>query len=44
MVRNIKQSAENTYKFGVRVPKSVKQALQFDQEDGNTLWKEAIDK
>ena len=34
----------NNYKFGVRVPKTAKQALQFDKEDGNSLWKEAIDK
>ena len=44
MVQNINQSSNNTYKFGVRVPKTAKQALQFDKEDGNLMWKDAIDK
>ena len=44
MVQNTSQSLNNTYKFGVRVPKTAKQALQFDKEDENSLWKEAIDK
>ena len=26
-----------THKFGIKVPKSVKQAVQFDKENGNTL-------
>jgi len=32
------------YKFGVRVPKSVKEALDLDKANGNTLWAEAIQK
>ena len=31
------------YKFGVRVPNSVKEALELDKENGNTLWFEAIE-
>ena len=44
MVQNTKSSMENTYKFGVRVPKTAKQALQFDKEGGNSLWKGSIEK
>ena len=33
-----------THKFGIRVPKSVEQALRFDQENGGTLWWDAIQK
>jgi len=33
---------EKKYKFGVEVPANVKHALQLDQENGNTGWKEAI--
>ena len=32
------------YKFGIQVPYSVKHALQLDKENGNTLWKDAIQK
>ena len=32
------------YKFGVNVPKSVRQAQEFDTANGNTLWSEAIQK
>jgi hypothetical protein len=35
---------QRTHKFGVRLPKSVAEALQFDKEDGNTLWYDAIQK
>jgi hypothetical protein len=33
-----------THKFGVRLPKSVAEALQLDKENGNQLWYEAIQK
>lgn len=33
-----------THKFGIRVPKSVDEALQLDKENGNTLWYDAIQK
>ena len=29
-------------KYGVRVPKTVKEAVEIDQENGNTLWWEPI--
>jgi hypothetical protein len=31
-------------KFGILLPKSVREALQFDKEDGKTYWTEAIKK
>ena len=31
-------------KFGIRVPATVQEALQFDKEDGNNYWRTAIDK
>ena len=33
-----------THKYGVRVPKSVQEALQLDEINGNTLWRDAIKK
>ena len=38
-VRNAK-----AYKFGVRVPRTYREALEIDNECGNRLWQEAIDK
>ena len=35
---------KTTHKFGVKLPKSVKEALQFDRENGNDLWEKAIKK
>ena len=31
------------YKFGVRVPRNYKEAIMLDQQNGDTLWKDAID-
>lgn len=31
-----------THKFGIRVPKTVEEAKRLDQENGNTLWWDAI--
>ena len=31
-----------THKFGIKIPKSIEQAKQFDTENGNTLWWDAI--
>ena len=31
-----------THKFGIKIPKSVEEAKRFDQENGNTLWWDAI--
>lgn len=33
-----------THKYGVRVPKTWEEALQLDQENGNNLWRDAINK
>ncbi len=33
---------QRTHKFGIRIPKTVAQALQFDKENGNTFWWDAI--
>ena len=33
---------QRTHKFGIRIPKSVKEALAIDKENGNTLWWDAI--
>jgi hypothetical protein len=35
---------KHTYKFGIRLPKTVEEALQIDQDMGNTLWHDAIQK
>jgi hypothetical protein len=33
-----------THKFGIEVPKSVKRALEIDEETGTTFWRDAIEK
>ena len=33
-----------THKFGVRIPKSLEEAVQTDHENGNRLWQDAIEK
>lgn len=33
---------DRTHKYGIRVPKSVKQAKEIDAENGDTLWMDAI--
>ena len=33
-----------THKFGVRLPKSVNEALRMDAENKNTFWKDALNK
>ena len=30
--------------FGIRIPKIVDEALKLDQENGNTLWYDSIQK
>ena len=34
---------EGTHRYGVRVPRNVKEALEIDAENGNTLWAGAIE-
>ena len=31
-----------THKYGIRIPKSIKEAMEIDKELGNTLWMDAI--
>ena len=35
---------QRTHKYGIRVPKTVAEALQIDKEEGNTMWADAIEK
>ena len=35
---------QRSYKYGIRVPKSVEEALDIDKEEGNTFWADAIEK
>ena len=35
---------ERSTKYGIRIPKSVKEAKRVDLENGNTLWQDAIKK
>jgi hypothetical protein len=35
---------KRTHKFGIEVPKTVKEALALDHKNGNTLWADAIAK
>ena len=39
-----KQKHGPIYKFGVRVPRNIKEALLLDKQNKNELWKEAIKK
>ena len=33
---------QRTHKYGIRIPKSVKEAKQIDAENGDTMWQDAI--
>ena len=33
-----------THKFGIELPKTVKEALDLDKKNGNTFWADAIAK
>jgi hypothetical protein len=33
---------QRTHKFGIRIPKSIKEALKIDAENGHTLWRDTI--
>ena len=35
---------KTTHKFGIRVPKTVLEAIEIDRENGNTMWQDAIQK
>ncbi len=32
---------ERTHKYGIRIPKNIKEAREIDAENGNTLWQDA---
>jgi hypothetical protein len=40
-VNRRKSTVKCVIQFGVRIPEDVKQALQFDSDNGNNLWKES---
>jgi hypothetical protein len=45
MVNKVKKKYwRTTHKFGIRIPKSVAEALRFDAENRNTYWSNAIKK
>ena len=35
---------KRTHKFGIELPKTVKEAFELDKKNGNTLWANAIAK
>jgi hypothetical protein len=35
---------KRSHKFGIRLPKTVEQAIRFDEEDGTTFWRDAVEK
>ena len=39
-----KQHRRTTHKFGIRIPKSVEDAIRIDKENGNEYWMNAIKK
>lgn len=40
----VRRHKRRGYKFGVKVPNTVLEALEIDKENGNTLWRDAIAK
>ena len=36
--------AKTTHKYGVKVPRSVHEAFRLDEENGNTIWRDALNK
>ena len=45
MINKVKSKyRKTTHKFKVRVPKNVKEAIQLDETNGNTLWQDSIKK
>ena len=45
-LKNRRASTDNKqkYKFGVKVPRTAKEAIALDRENGKTLWKDAMKK
>ena len=44
IIAKIKTRNVRLEKFGIRVPRSVEEALKFDRQSNTTYWKDAIDK
>ena len=45
MINKVKKKYwRTTHKFGIRVPKTIAEALQLDEENGNHMWADAIQK
>ena len=45
VINNVKPKyRKTTHKFKVRVPKNMKEAIQLDEANGNTLWQDSIKK
>ncbi len=42
LIHNHGKTSTPSYSFGIKVPRNVKQALQYDIENGNTLWQDAM--
>ena len=38
------RTKKKSHKYGIRIPKSVKEALEIDRSTGTTYWKDAINK
>jgi hypothetical protein len=41
---NSKECLKTTHKFGIRVPRTVKEAYEVDKENDNNLWQDVIAK
>ena len=41
-IRKINKTRNEKNKFGIRIPRNVKEALMFDKENKNTKWADAI--
>ena len=35
---------KSTHKYGVKIPRTIKEVYMFDEENGNTFWRDAIAK
>ena len=42
LCHNSGRSSTPTYSFGIKVPRNVKQAIEYDKENGNTKWQDAM--
>lgn len=43
IIRKIKSKYwQRTHKYGIRIPKNIKEAKEIDDENGNTMWMDAV--